>query len=766
MRKYQQIIGGVVGSVLWLGLSGHVWAHTQALPGCRGLPDNDFFGTASAPEATFAITPGSGVATITPMLNTDDDESKRGTGESGEGNTRYRYTKITVPQLAAGELRVFSTDGAPVDAVLCYGSSERARYKTTYTSDHTAEESAAKKAFDAADAAVKAATDAAALRDRTTNPNPSQAEDNARTALRTAATALDNASKALESADRGERATAPADRRGLAGTMQTNAETVKGQGTTSSTNAKDNNPDMEISDLGTINSNRNGGTGVAGWLAEAAATLVAEAISEDPHEGLELRATVNSGEGEYILVTVQSDPDTPTLNSLRPNIDGNPNLPAPDLVVQFHGVLSDALPGRQGDISSRGAVVSHSLTVTAPGLLTLKTTGQTDTKGTLVGATGPVANRMNIVAEDGGTSGNFVMAVPILQQDTAYTLRVAGQEDHITGRYTLDVAFAVAMFTAGITDVTVEPAPAWTGTVLDDDTELSIAPRSEDNNQADQDVFVFTPGKAGWLTVRGVDGATTPIAQTQGALYGARGQIATDTRTPHFRFAVPVQADMPHLVHVTSTKDKDGSYGISFRFDAVVDGTDTSVQPTRILTGQTIDPQGTNAEKDRNRYLFEVTSAGALYLQSTGGIDVKATLYGPDGTPIQLNDNGGSDNNFRIAANVTPGLYLLEVEGQTGTTEGSYDLTANFAEDVTVEEPTTRPPVTDTDTDTDTEIDPDPHGVLEEPGHDDIRSGVVMVRGGSVRMMAMACGSRFVTNAATVWRFPRSSCPMARHAPM
>ena len=156
--------------------------------------------------------------------------------------------------------------------------------------------------------------------------------------------------------------------------------------------------------------------------------------------------------------------------------------------------------------------------------------------------------------------------------------------------------------------------------------------RSEDDKQADQDMFILTPGEAGWLTVRGIDGATTPIAQTRGALYGPRGPITTDTSTPHFRFAVPVQADMPHLVSVTSQRD--GSYGLSLRFDAVVDGTDTSVQPTRVLTGQMIDPQGNNPEKDRNRYLFDVTSAGALYLQSSGGIDVKATLYGWDPHPI------------------------------------------------------------------------------------------------------------------------------------
>ena len=68
----------------------------------------------------------------------------------------------------------------------------------------------------------------------------------------------------------------------------------------------------------------------------------------------------------------------------------------------------------------------------------------------------------------------------------------------------------------------------------------------------------------------------------------------------------------------------------------------------------------------------------------------------------------------------------------------SYALESNFLRGATLDEPGDTGTDTDTDTDTGTDtdtdtvvddIEPDPHGVLEEPGHDDIRSGVVMVRG-------------------------------------
>ena len=59
------------------------------------------------------------------------------------------------------------------------------------------------------------------------------------------------------------------------------------------------------------------------------------------------------------------------------------------------------------------------------------------------------------------------------------------------------MTFAVAMSTDSgvVTTVPVADAPTWANAnTLDDDTALTIARRAEDGNQADQDVFVFTPG--------------------------------------------------------------------------------------------------------------------------------------------------------------------------------------------------------------------------------------------------------------------------------
>ena len=264
---------------------------------------------------------------------------------------------------------------------------------------------------------------------------------------------------------------------------------------------------------------------------------------------------------------------------------------------------------------------------------------------------------------------------------------------------------------------------------------IQIARRSQDGNQADQDLFFITPASSGLLTVTGNDGTGKNHANTNGALFGPFGEIATDTNSgpggTHFGFTVPVISDTDYLVQVTGT---DGMYTLDFDLDVVVhtEATDTTVQPTRIFSDQTIDDTPpTQQQKNRHRYLFNITDAGTLYLQTTGEDDVRGTLYGPDGKVVARNDDGGQGQNFRIVTPVTPGLYLLEVEGATRSTV-TYNLTANFAIGATVDEPDPEPdPVPDPEPDpgTGTPGTLDSTGFLDEPANGSFRSGIGVLRG-------------------------------------
>ena len=326
------------------------WAHTQTLPRCSSLPTaDDFFGD----DETAAISATVVADDAMQEGTTPDLMTRPGTGDSGEGNRRYRYAKITVPQLAAGELRVFSTDGAPADAILCHDSSSspRARYQTSYDTAHSREEQAARTAR--ADAQT-AQTAAQAAQDHT---NMSTAEDNARQALRAAATDLDNAASALETAGQGTRGTAEEPGTGAANTAREAAQTARDAADADET-AENDNPADEITALYGDLAQMDPASGSAAGALITAAEALEGAVAAD-HAGFMLRATVNSGDGEYLLVLVQSDPATAEENVVPTT--------GPTLVVRFHGALSATLAeDRTGErIRADGDAQFHNLTVTA-----------------------------------------------------------------------------------------------------------------------------------------------------------------------------------------------------------------------------------------------------------------------------------------------------------------------------------------------------------------------------------------------------------------
>ena len=352
--------------------------------------------------------------------------------------------------------------------------------------------------------------------------------------------------------------------------------------------------------------------------------------------------------------------------------------PATDLGVniQFHGAIDAATTAASiaGTLKAGGAP-EYTLLISEPGLLTVETTGSTDTVGTLDNS----ADVELAHAESGGSGGNFKMVVPV-PADTSYTLTITGQTSTTAGDYTLDMDFKVAMSATitGLTGVTVAGAPTWTGTgVTADDTTLQIQRRAADGNKPDEDYFLLTVGNdSGFLTVE-ADNDTTVAkdADTKGTLFGAMGegpleeqragQIATDTDSgpgTHFGFTVPVEAGKHYLVKVEGT---DGVYTLRGAFTAATDhdsnaNTDTIMPPTAPISGTLA--ASTGATQNANRYLLNIAESGALYLHTTGTTDVTGTLYGPDGTQVARDENSGDGNNFRIAVSVRSGLYLLEVE--------------------------------------------------------------------------------------------------------
>ncbi len=637
---------------MWMLLAAQpVQAHTTALPTptCSGLPADDFF-TAPSTIGT--------AGTASPDLDT-----ARGTGTTAR--ERLHYAKIMIPALAAGELRVHSTE-TPTDAVLCRGTSTRATSRTDY------------RAHNSATSAATAATNAA---DRAALPGASVSS--ARSALRSAASALTTVANALT----GQDATDATD---AAGTARTFADDTTNTDTSTFETPLDN-----------------------------AATALTNAAN-DLHAGFQIRATVRPGDEEYVLVVAVTDAAT---------VD-------PALAVQFNGAIESTALGHQ-DSFSAGQVRSRTIVITAPGLLTLEEKGSTDTMGTFDGDMIP----------SGGSDGNFTMVKPVQTNTTGVTLNVEGLTPTTAGAYTLNMDFKVAMPAAALTGATGVTAATFTGwgdtAIAADDTTLQIDGSVIGGGASvDEDYFLFMPdAAAGFLTIAATNAVSASShSNTVGTLYGPDGEIAVDDDSgegKHFKFRVPVD-NMDYLLKVTGTT---GQYALSFTPEAATaQGTSESRPEATVACANDntdddnnvvneICARGTRLQQERDRFLLDVVESGALYVHSTGDIDTVGTLYGPDGREIATDDNGGQGTNFRIAANVSPGLHIVEVRGQNAMTEGAYGLVTNFI--------TGAEPIDPTDpTDPVDPVDPGQPGVttdstgrLEDPPNGGTRSGIGLIRG-------------------------------------
>ena len=729
----------IISSVLalWTFLvAQHVQAHTTNLPApsCSNLPTaTGFFADAN----TAGIEPGTLSGTPTPRTGEDI---------AGRGSSKHYYARITIPQLAAGELRVFdsrSTATDVSDAVLCQGTSTRARYRTTYTNHDRTSVVTTVTGYQTTVTGYQT----------TANNAPTTTEAEIRSALRTAAGHLGTAASYLRTAASYLRATANSANTVTAAQnaadaalkADRDANTAAAAATAARTAASaDPAASIDVTTAGTA-------LGNAATDLEEAATELGNTAGKG-HVTFQIRAEVKPGDETYILVAAADA--------------------APTLAVQFNGAIAATGVKRNRSLGA-GVPDSIAIRITAPGLLTLETTGSTDTVGTLDAPDDNNADTDEERAydESGGRSDNFKMVVPVTA-DTSndYTLTVVGQTGRTTGAYTLDMDFKVSMVhpntpatgTALVTGVTATDANWGTTTVVTaDDTTQQIRRVAAAGNVADEDYFLFTPASSGFLTVNANDDETAlPDANTRGTLFGAMGagpemeqrtgQIATDNNSgpggTHFQFAVPVEGGKNYLVKVEGT---DGVYVLEFDLAAVEtdpDGETTTQNPPSSITlpiaaipATLVASTGTQA-KDKHRYLFNITESGTLYLETTGPTDVIGFLYGPDGSEVATDDNSGTGTNFRIAANVAPGLYLLEVEGQIPQTAGNYTLVSNFiAGDVDPTTPTTPGTGGDLQAEIDRleaelaqcrgNVEVDETGFLGNPVNDGFVSGVGLISG-------------------------------------
>ncbi len=409
--------------------------------------------------------------------------------------------------------------------------------------------------------------------------------------------------------------------------------------------------------------------------------------------------------GDYYVVVSGQNVDNAGVRQTTPE-EGTVTL-----TVSFNGVRpTTAGTSDVGNLRVRGQRDEYDLTTSIGGLLTVQTTGSTDTKGEFTGDN----TDMGVTADAGGSSSNFQIIAPVTAGDKM--VFVEGQVPTETGEYTLDVDFEVA------TSLTLDNNLAVTYGDATDDSE----PTEIKSGEADYFFFSVTANQ-GLMTIETkrhasiTSGAGTP---TRGTLYGPKGLIETDDNSGdggNFWLRAPVAAGN-YIVKVEGQGS--GPYILD-----ISTATATVVAPGGASTEVTVTAPAGSAAAHVAHYHITVATAGTLQVRTTGNVDTVGELYGPDGGLIAEDEDSGEDANFQITEYVEAGGYIVVVRAADRMTNGMYTLQTGFIEGVEVDPPdtggggggggggTTPPP------------DPDPTGSLDEPPPGGVRSGIGIIRG-------------------------------------
>ena len=288
-------------------------------------------------------------------------------------------------------------------------------------------------------------------------------------------------------------------------------------------------------------------------------------------------------------------------------------------------------------IGAPGEVDRFRVEVATDGFIALRTSGSTDTVGTLENSLGEVLD-----SNDDDWPGMRNFRIERFLPAGTYVLRVREFGDE-TGMYTLHARHTP------LADVPALAADGSAGQI--------VSPA--EGNYWRLDVTSF-----GVSTL-----ATTGPTDTIGTLHIAAGeQVATDDDGgdgPNFRIE-RLLLPGTYYARVGAFEDRTGTYTVNGEHTPLVDTDVFEVGADGRGTGA-IDEAG-----EVDTWRFEVTEPVEVVVQTTGSMDTFGSLEDGLGRAL-TNDDGGSGENFRIVDALESGTYFVRVRGYESTT-GAYAL--------------------------------------------------------------------------------------------
>ncbi|MCB4773720.1 MAG: PPC domain-containing protein, partial [Sulfurovum sp.] len=290
------------------------------------------------------------------------------------------------------------------------------------------------------------------------------------------------------------------------------------------------------------------------------------------------------------------------------------------------------------------------------GILTVSTTGSTDTIGELLDASGNEIARN----DNNGTDNNF----KILRSVAAgtYYVKVKHHSTSSIGSYALVSHFVPDQGNTANTAALINPNSTAIGSI-------EVA--------GDKDWFKIVVPTAGTLVIN-----TTGSTDTEGFLYDDTNGTplvyddnnGTDNnfRISRFITAGTYYVEVKHHRSVST-----GHYTLVSHF--IPDHPDTRdtavlIDPPNSTTSGSIEVAG-----DEDWFKIVIPTAGTLTVYTTGSTDTEGFLYDANGTQLTFSDDmRSSDHNFGISKPLTAGTYYVKVKHHSSTEIGSYLLITSF----------------------------------------------------------------------------------------
>ncbi len=330
-------------------------------------------------------------------------------------------------------------------------------------------------------------------------------------------------------------------------------------------------------------------------------------------------------------------------NQVAPSEHGGTCTTAP--LVTLNTSISDSLAvSREVD--------RFRLAIPVDGLLTVRTTGDTDTLGTLRDGFGRLLN----VDDDTGDGRNFAFSAGL--PAGTYCVEVSGFSASTAGDYTLWINFDDYANECG--------AAAGVGSI----STTAGAFEVED----DVDAYRVT-----LLGTRVLTATTTGETNTAGVIRDSSGAViaedeanfALSLRLPAGRYCIEIrgaESDQtgPYVLEVNT------GFALAEEDGERLCGTAPVVRPNSVTPGIL------NAARQVNRFRVTVPVNGVLRLTATGDVDTLGTLRDAFGNILAVDDDGGAGANFDISTLLTAGDYCVEVSGGDRAGSGLYVLVTHF----------------------------------------------------------------------------------------